>query len=187
MDKFQVLPTDERFKALEDEQLSFIMASMEEDAAEVERARKGVNDDEFFMDDDESWFDDEEFDPLDVVEDEEALSEQLDAMTSRKDLEKVSQRMKSTQDWLDYYNNGGKEAEKIRDEKIIAESLKAVYEEAEALERGENPEPFQKKDGVGSQSIDIKDYEEMSEEDIQEAINLFEGNDDDLEDEDVWI
>ena len=42
MEKFNVLPTDERFKNLTSEQFNYIFTNMELDIKEQERANKGL-------------------------------------------------------------------------------------------------------------------------------------------------
>lgn len=54
MDKFQVLPTDERFQNLSPDQIEYIFANMEMDMKEEARRAKGLKN--TVEDDDDSWW-----------------------------------------------------------------------------------------------------------------------------------
>lgn len=174
MDHFKVLPTDERFTNLTDEQLAFIIESMTLDAKERELAYKGVDKNNYFEDDDDSFWDVpiEEFEVLEEGHDAEEIKRQAQELVGRENLRKVRERFKTTHEYNKFLEEGGKLARQVESDRIQQEQLKKVYEEARQLEEA--------KAGGKVVERDVKDsYEpKMSKEEketIEEAIRLFEG------------
>lgn len=134
MNEFKVLPTDERFQNLTSQQFSFILLSMEQDAKEIEMARKGINPNEYFEDDNADWLNPENdlFEDIELESDE--IAEQVDAITSEEDLEKAKQRFKSEEEWVEEAENGNKFAIKTHQQKILNESWQKVWDEVKMLE-----------------------------------------------------
>lgn len=180
MDKFQILPTDERFEALTDAQVGFIMANMSQDVKEENLRRKGISPDSHFEDDDDSWWEQphNEFEALKADDVEEDIAAQVDSMTRVDDLEKVKARFKNNDDWVKYLENGGAEAKKMATEDHIQEQLKKVYADAAEADKA----------GISKWGkSEIRDEEqkanqklgELKDGDIQDAIDLFNGDTED--------
>lgn len=87
MKEFNVLPTEQRFKDLDDYQIEFIIANMNKDYDEIVKAQKGKNYDSEFEDDDKSWWNTptEEFDPTPDFLDADDLAKQMEDRLSEKD------------------------------------------------------------------------------------------------------
>lgn len=175
MEKFNVLPTDESFMALTDLQLGYIMGNMTQDIKEENLRRKGVNPDSYFEDEDDSWWNQraEEFTPLKEEDNEEEIARQVEAMTSKDELEKVRARFKNTDEWTKYLEEGGKDARKMAAEEHIQKQLVELYKDAaKASEMGE--ENWRNAITEGEAEANAK-LPEISKDNIQDAIDLFNG------------
>ena len=183
MDHFKVLPTDERFKELSDEQLAFIMESMSLDIKERELAMKGVDKNNYFEDSDESFWEVplDEFNVLEDGHDAEDIARQAAELVGRENLRKVRDRFETTQEYNEFLEKGGKLAREVESDRIQQEQLEKVFKEARELEEA--------KSGGKIIDKDIRDnYEpklaKKEKETIEEAIRLFEGEHPTSEDDD---
>lgn len=87
MREFNVLPTEQRFKDLDDYQIEFIIANMNLDTKEMMEARDGKNYDMKAEDTDTSWFEapTDEFDVVPDFLDLDDLNTQVDKSLSEKE------------------------------------------------------------------------------------------------------
>ena len=98
MKEFNVLPTEQRFKDLDDYQIEFIIGNMNRDVYEhnkqLKQAQKGGKYDSQFEDDDSSWWDEshEDFDPVPDFLDADDLAKQMEAKLSDRDKEERAKR-----------------------------------------------------------------------------------------------
>lgn len=92
MKKFNVLPTDERLQNLSIYQINFIIESMNLDAREEERARRGL--DHVAEDDDTSWYNSssEDFEPVPDFLDADDIATQAYNRLTKSEQEKVKER-----------------------------------------------------------------------------------------------
>jgi len=182
MKEFNVLPTDERFQNLTNEQLGFIMYNMEDDANKIKRARKGYSSGSgsHYEDNDDSWYTDKDFEVLREGHDEEDIARQVDALTKEEDLDKIKGKMKSIDDWNKYLEEGGEDAKKVHQEKRLQENIDNVFEEARKIaETGKKPEDVEK-----IEKAKEGDFREVDDESLDEAIKLFNEDSDTGEDDD---
>lgn len=170
MREFNVLPTDPRFQALNDEQIDFILYSMERDAIEIDRARRGIQVDGEFEDTDESWWykDHEEFTALEPDDDEEDIAKQVDAMTTEEDMARLRERYRANEalDELEKTH-----ANSIND--IINQNLKALFDEADRLNQegvSKWGDPIEKEEIEANRKIGG-----LESEGLREAVDIFEG------------
>ena len=161
MEKFNVLPTDERFKNLTSEQFNYIFTNMELDIKEQERANKGLKN--TIEDDDDSWFyeDSETFEPLKEEHDEEDLARQVDNLLTETDRKKKQERLKANE--------------------VTEEDMEMYQEHQETVREYMNKRLEELDDEVehGKTIDDYKKPEDMTTDDINSAINLFNDDDDD--------
>lgn len=140
MTKFSVLPTDDRWKSLTDEQIEFILYSMERDVIEEDRRRRGIQVDGEFEDYDESWWNlpHDDFEPLKAEHDEEDIARQVEAMTTEEDKAKLRARFKDNQElegMEDLYN--------AEVEDVLQANLDALFKEARERESGASKAPLE--------------------------------------------
>ena len=185
MDHFKVLPTDERFKNLTEEQVTFIMESMMLDNKERELAMKGVDKGNYFEDSDESFWEVpiEEFNVLEEGHDAKEIARQAAELVGRENLRKVRDRFETTQEYNEFLEKGGKLAREVESDRIQQEQLEKVFQEARELEEAK----------LGGRAIEenIRDnYEpkmtKKEKETIEEAIRLFEGEHPNIEEDDEF-
>lgn len=168
MKEFKVLPTDQRFQDLSMHQINFIIASMNYDVKLQERANKGIDINTTIEDNDTSWWDTphDEFDPIAEGHDEDDIARQVEERLTEAERKSMKDRFEDEIAYEEYIRNGGVDFEKESIKQIINNNLEELREEAQSGEFTEGTTPT---------------IQETSEEDIQEAINLFdEENDDDL-------
>jgi len=175
MEKFNVLPTDERFQNLSNEQIGFILESMILDRKEEERAMKGLNSKNHYEDDDDSFWNVpmDDFVALKEEHDESDIAEQLNELVGKESMQKAKERFKSTEEYNQFLESGGKLAKQMQVDSYIEDRLQAVYEEVDEIQRAKaNGEVIPKREG----QINLKPTEVDT---IKEAIELFDGDDDD--------
>lgn len=188
VDKFKVLPTSKDFQELTTEQVDWIVINMNIDAKEEARARSGKDPNEIFEDHDTDWLEgrQEDFEPVKEEHDEKEIAKQLDAMRSNSYLESLEEKLGNMQDTVNYLaeNSDEKTLDEYVKEKEIQMRLEQVYEEARAREEGTFKEDKEVVEGV-----DDMEFEELTNELAQDAINLFEGveEEDTNKDDQIWF
>lgn len=147
MKKFNVLPTDERFQNLSIYQINFIIESMNLDAREEERARRGL--DHVAEDDDTSWYNSssEDFEPVPDFLDADDIATQAYNRLTKSEQEKVKERAET-------------ELEDTEESEVYQNKMAMIQKNLEELD---------KKVGNTNES-DI----EYSEETIQNALDEFD-------------
>lgn len=167
MKEFKVLPTDQRFQDLSMHQINFIIASMNYDVKLQERANKGIDINTTIEDSDTSWWDTphDEFDPIAEGHDEDDIARQVEERLTEAERKSMKDRFEDEIAYEEYIRNGGVDFEKESIKQIIHNNLEELREEAQSGEFTEGTTPT---------------IQETSEEDIQEAINLFDEENDDL-------
>lgn len=170
MDKFQVLPTDERFQNLSPDQIEYIFANMEMDMKEEARRAKGLKN--TIEDDDDSWWyeDSETFEPLKEEHDEEDLAKQVDSLLTETERRKKEERIKAD----DYSEEEQRQIKENHQNDIRSYIDKQLEELDDEVNNGKVKE--EKPSRVAP--------EDMTKDDMESAINLFNG---DIEDEDDFF
>lgn len=168
MKEFKALPTEKRFQDLSMQQINFIIASMNYDGKLQERASRGVDINSTIEDSDTSWWDTppEEFDPIVEGHDEDDIARQVEDRLTEAERKSMKERFEDEIAYEEYLRNGGVDFEKESIKSIIKNNLEELREEAKSGEFTEGTTPT---------------VQETSDEDIQEAINLFNEEDDDLD------
>lgn len=170
MDKFQVLPTDERFQNLSPDQIEYIFANMEMDMKEEARRAKGLKN--TIEDDDDSWWyeDSETFEPLKEEHDEEDLAKQVDSLLTETERRKKEERIKAD----DYSEEEQRQIKENHQNDIRSYIDKQLEELDDEVNNGK----------VKEEKPSIVAPEDMTKDDMESAINLFNG---DIEDEDDFF
>lgn len=191
MKEFKVLPTNPDFQALTSHQVEFIMANMETDAEIQKLIAQGKDPSNFIKDSDSSWWEDsvEEFDPkggLDISDEE--ISRQVEELTSiedRKRLEKISE---DNQEWSDYLETEGNDRDQMTTENTIQEKLRKAQEDAQRLASAGQSQ-WGKVSISDEEKEHAQDMEPMTQESIEEAYRLFEGEEEVTSNgpDDEWI
>lgn len=178
MKEFKVLPTDERFVNLSDEQIGFILGNMVYDNKLEEQARKGINPDSYFEDEEDGYWtqDINEFVALKEDHDEEDIAKQVETLTNKEELAKVRERFNSTEEWNDFMEKGGALAERVEKEKYLQEKLDKLFEEAEELNNAGVSRWGEPK--FKEQTEAVAKLKPLKEDDLQDAISLFNGETD---------
>lgn len=179
MKKFNVLPTEERWKTMTNDQIEWILYNMEKDVEMEERARKGKALDADYEDYDGSWYETshEEFNPVRDGHDEEEIARKLAEITTEEDMARLKARWEASQEVDDIRANGGTTIEEDTINELIANKLQKAIEEAKRIEAhggdkwGEKT-PIELEEEQASQQFKAK----LEQDDIQDAIALFEGN-----------
>src|SRR5690606_24822189 len=106
MNKFQVLPTNEDFRKLSDDQIELILYSMQEDARELELAKKGLTVDSEYYD---SSFEDEvwnrpvgDWEVLRDGHDPDDIARQVEELTRQEDLKNLASKFDSLEEYNAY-------------------------------------------------------------------------------------
>lgn len=131
MREFKVLPTDPRWLELTDEQIEFMLYSMERDVVEADRARRGIQVDGEYEDNDESWWyaEHDEFEALRDDHDEEDIARQVEDLTTEEDRERLRKRFADNEELNEIEDRFNQEAEDV-----LESNLKAMFAEAKRLE-----------------------------------------------------
>ena len=147
MKKFNVLPTDERFQNLSIYQINFIIESMNLDAREEERARRGL--DHVAEDDDTSWYDSssEDFEPVPDFLDADDIATQAYNRLTKSEQEKVKERAET-------------ELEDTEESEVYQNKMAMIQKNLEELDKQ-----------VGNTNESDIEY---SEETIQNALDEFD-------------
>lgn len=187
--EFKVLPTDERFQDLTDEQYGWIMKNMQIDADIERRRAKGQDPNEAFQDYDEEWFGakESEFEPLKDSHDEEEIAKQVDELTNAEYLQKVRAKFDNEEEWLEYVKSS-REGKLAHDEQLVKEKLEEAYEEARRREKGIKPTKEDKPQVT---------QESVSNESIKNALDLFNSGEEEeitqkedepfINEDDIWF
>lgn len=167
MEKFQVLPTDERFQSLSPEQIEYIFANMELDAKEAERRNKGLKN--TVEDDDDSWWyeDSNTFEPLREDHDEDELAKQVDSLLTETERRKKEERIKAD----DYSEEEQKQIKENHQNDIRDYIDKQIEQLDDEVYNGK----------VKEDKPTIVNSEDMTKDDMESAINLFNEDEDDDE------
>lgn len=158
MEKFNVLPTDDKFKQLDDFQIEFILTSMERDAWEIKQRQKGQQHYENLVEDEDTNFlnvPEEEFEVVPKFLDAEELYEQALNRLSESAKAKHEERLKAE------FEDGGQNEPDLHHESIMEHIRRNIDELDDELQNGK-----------------FKEEKVINKENIADALAEFEDEDD---------
>ncbi|AXH71127.1 hypothetical protein BSP36_082 [Bacillus phage BSP36] len=188
MKTFNVLPTNKDFRQLSDDQINLMLFSLEEDAREIELARKGLTVDSEHFDTD---FEEEvwnkapgEWEVLREGHDPDDIARQVAELTREEDLRNLANRFDGVEEYNKYIEETGKTARQTEIEQYIDNQIAAAEEKARKLEAVGKKQFIDDKDrpeianntALSDQSVDL------DKEAIDKSIALFNSVDDDDDD-----
>ncbi|MGV3094579.1 hypothetical protein ACEE58_11380 [Streptococcus pluranimalium] len=185
MKTFNVLPTDERFRNLTDDQVELIMESMVEDARIAELHRKGLTVDAQYYDDDfdeEVWSKPEgEWEILRPGHDPDEIYRQVQEITKSEDLENLDTKFDSLQEYNDYLEGGGKPVRETEVEQYINQRIAEAEDKARRLSY-EGKKAIDDKDRpkvADNNALSDNNTSDLDKQAIDDGIALFNSMDDD--------
>lgn len=188
MTKFNVLPTNEDFRKLTDTQIDLMIYSMNEDAREIELARKGMTVDAQYFD---SSFEEEvwnrpvgEWEVLKPGHDPNEIARQVEELTRAEDRKRLEGRFDSLDEYNAYLESGGKTVRESEVEQYINRQLALAEEKARRLEaEGRNKKLLDDTEVAKDRSSARDGLPDLDKEAIDKSIALFNQLDDDDEDD----
>lgn len=170
MDRFKVLPSNPDFQNLTNEQLEWIIYSSQLD-------NKKYSPGENFADYDESWFNKKEFSPLRDGDDEEDIARQVEELTTEEEAARLKARWEGAEDAEAFAQSGEKSIEEQSIDDMINAKIEDAKKEARNIEKYKsgNKHPDEEK----QEAEDVQFQENLDSGSIQDAIDLFEGDQDD--------
>lgn len=178
MRKFNVLPTDPRFRELTKEQLEFIFFNIERDNKEAERAAKGLSLEAEFEDyNAEEWWNAEhdDFTALNPDHDEEAIFNQVEAMTTKEDMDRLKDRWSANKELADMEAEGLISFQEETVNEYINNNLKKLFAEAKDYEASGINKWGEKSDIQIEEEKKEQDFSKITAEGVTHAIDVFNG------------
>ncbi len=185
LEKFNVFPTNEDFRNLDDDQIELIFLSMEQDSKEADRRARGVKSDGEWEDDsfEEEVWNAKDWDIVKEGHDMDDIARQVNALTQEEDKKNLLSKFDSLDEYNEYLENGGKTVRESETEDYINRQIIAAQEKAKMLEANGQ---------VGRKLVDDKDLPEaksneglsdgisdLDKQAIEDSIKLFNDEDDD--------
>ncbi|YP_010843766.1 tail protein [Listeria phage WIL-1] len=177
MKEFNVLPTDERFRALTEEQINFIYYNKERDYKEAERASRGVSMESEFEDyNSDDWWEasHEDFQAIQEGHDEDDIAQQVENMTSIEDQKRLRDRFQSHEEYEEFIRNGGKDTRQEMIDEHINNKLKELFADAEELNKQGLSKWGEVSEMTTIQEAVADELEELTSDSVKEAISMFE-------------
>jgi hypothetical protein len=185
MKTFSVLPTNEDFRTLTDDQLDFIILSMQEDNREQERARKGLTAENEYYDtsfDEEVWSKAEgEWDVLKDGHDPNDIARQVEALTREEDVRNLAMKFDSLEEYNAFREAGGKTTRESEIDQYINRQVALAEEKAKRLSATKGKKLVNDSDlpEVSNNNSLGTTMTDLDKEAIDKSIALFNSNDDD--------
>jgi hypothetical protein len=184
MGKFNVLPTNDDFRSLTDDQINLMILSMNEDHREMELARKGLTVDSQYYDTD---FDEEiwnkgvgEWEVLREGHDPNDIARQVEELTRAEDRKNLAMKFDSLDEYNAYLEAGGKTTRETEVEQYINKQLQAAEEKARRLNAtGGKKTLVDDQDRPEANSPLSDRLPDIDKEAIDKSIALFNSKDDD--------
>lgn len=187
MREFQVLPTDPSWLAMSNDQIEWMLRNMSRDTEEANRRKSGKELEDEFQDYDSSWYDQahDEWTPLREGDDEQAIANQVASMTSPEDMAKLKARWEASQEVDEIQAKGGTTIEEDTINELIQNNLIKAIEEAKRIEKhGGNKWGEKTPIEIEEEKANQQFQTQLKQESIQDAINLFEGDEIELPSQD---
>ena len=186
MKTFNILPTNEDFRNLSDDQLDIMFYSFEEDHRESERARKGLTTENEYYDssfEEEVWSKAEgDWDVLKEGHDPNDIARQVEALTKEEDLRNLAMKFDSLEDYNAFRESGGKTSRESEIDEYINRQIAAAEEKAKMLEATKGKKKFVNDSDlpeVANNNAFGNNMTDLDKEAIDKSIALFNENDDD--------
>ncbi|AII28080.1 tail assembly chaperone [Bacillus phage Bobb] len=185
MKTFNVLPTDPNFLALTDHQIHFMIMSMNEDAREMELARKGLTVDSEHYDtnfEDEVW--NREVGDWDVLKDghdADDIAKQVEKLTKQEDMKNLDSKFDGLDEYNQYREDGGQTVKETEVEQYMNKRLQEALDKAKDIEAagGKGKLVDDRKIIEGKQADSTA---ALNKEVMDKSIALFNGDEDDDDD-----
>ena len=182
MTKFEVLPTNEDFRKLSDDQIDLMLYSVAEDNRERELAAKGLQVDSDHYDssfEEEVWNRDiGEWDVLKDGHDPDDIARQVEALTKAEDLKNLASKFDSLDEYNAYLEAGGKTSRETEVEQYINKQLEAAEQRARELAATGGKKLVDDTEKAGERN----NLPDLDKEVIDKSIALFNQTDDDDDD-----
>jgi len=184
MTKFKVLPTNEDFRNLTNDQIDLILHSMEEDYRQADRARRGLGAEDEGYDEsfeDEVWNRDVgDWEVLKEGHDPNEIAKQVEQLTREEDQKNLYSKFENLEEYNAFREAGGKTDRENEVEQYINRQIQAAEEKAKMM----------REDGKGKRLVDDKDNPDISDNSdnstseldkqaIERSIEMFNAQDDD--------
>lgn len=185
MKTFNVLPTNDDFRNLTDDQLDFIILSMQEDNREMERARKGLTTDNEYYDtsfEEEVWSKAEgEWEVLKDGHDPNAIARQVEALTREEDVRNLAMKFDSLEEYNAFREAGGKTTRESEIDQYINRQIALAEEKAKMLSATKGKKLVNDSDlpEIANNEAMGTTMTDLDKEAIDKSIALFNANDDD--------
>lgn len=193
MKSFNVLPTNEDFRELTDDQIDMMILSVNEDNIERERASKGLSVDSDHYDEsfeDEVWTRDVgDWEVVKEGHDPDDIANQIEALTKEEDLKNLSSKFDSLDEYNEYLESGGKTTRESEVEEYINRQIKMAEEKAQAMEMNKQSYEDRKKLIDDREATEVQDnntqgLDDLDKQALEESIKLFNGEADEDDDDD---
>ncbi|AGB62593.1 hypothetical protein [Bacillus phage phiAGATE] len=185
MKTFKTLPTDPSFRDLSDKQITLLIMSMNEDAREMELARKGLTVESEHYDttfDEEVW--DRDVDEWDVLKDDhdaEDIAKQVEKLTKQEDMKNLDSKFEGLDEYSQYREEGGQTAKETEVEQYMNKRLQEALDKAKDIEsaggKGKLVDDRAIIEGKQDDSSAV-----LNKEVMDKSISLFNGENDDDDD-----
>lgn len=196
MKSFNVLPTNEDFRELTDDQIDMMILSVNEDNIERERASKGLSVDSDHYDEsfeDEVWTRDVgDWEVVKEGHDPDDIANQIEALTKEEDLKNLSSKFDSLDEYNEYLESGGKTTRESEVEEYINRQIKMAEEKAQAMEMNKQSYEDRKKLIDDREATEVQDsntqgLDDLDKQALEESIKLFNGEDDEDDDDEYTL
>jgi hypothetical protein len=183
MTKFHVLPTNEDFRALTDDQISLMIYSMQEDHRELELARKGLSVDSQYYDSDfdaEVWNKDVgDWEVLRDGHDPNDIARQVEEMTKEEERKNLAMKFDTLEEYEAFRAAGGQTARESEIDQYINKQIALAEEKAKRLNAVKKDKSFvDDQDRPEAQSALSDRMSSLDKATIDENIALFNDDDD---------
>lgn len=188
MKEFDVLPTNEDFRALSEAQIDIIIYSMIEDNRQMDMARRGVKEDGNYFDDafeEEVWNKAPgEWDVLKEGHDPDDIARQVESLTKEEDRRNLMSKFDNVDEYNAFRASGGQTSRESEISDYIDRQIRAAQEKArmlDATKSGKTEKVLMDDTRLAEDKSGVKDtVPNLNKKAMEEAIKLFHSDDDDF-------
>jgi hypothetical protein len=187
MKTFNVLPTNDEFRNLSDDQIDLILFNMMEDNREMEMARKGLTTDSQHYDssfEEEVWNKAEgEWDVLKEGHDPNDIARQVDQLTREEERKNLAMKFDSLEEYNAFREAGGKTGRESEIDEYISRQIAIAEEKALRLEATKGKKKLVNDTDlpeIANNNPLGKSVTDLDKEAMDKSIALFNAQDDDF-------
>jgi hypothetical protein len=187
MKTFNVLPTNDEFRNLSDDQIDLILFNMMEDNREMEMARKGLTTDSQHYDssfEEEVWNKAEgEWDVLKEGHDPNDIARQVDQLTREEERKNLAMKFDSLEEYNAFREAGGKTGRESEIDEYISRQIAIAEEKARRLEATNGKKKLVNDTDlpeIANNNPLGKSLTDLDKEAMDKSIALFNAQDDDF-------